>query len=204
MSEYLNLQDRIFSNVGKYNIPVIKPVYNVDNIKEWIGFNYAQTTSKEKSDLGVNFFLYDQQFERVWNKPNRYTEFLSQFGAVLSPDFSMYTDFPKAVQIFQHYRKHWVAALWQENGLTVIPTICWSDKESYEWCFDGEPEGGIVAVSNVGCMQNKETRQLFMDGYNEMLTRLQPKEILFFAHTFDDYKGNVHYIRYTMDKGIQA
>ena len=39
-------------------------------------------------------------------------------------------------------------------------------------------------------------RKLFNDGYNEMLTRLQPKEVLFYAHTFDDYKGPVHYIRY--------
>ena len=108
----------------------------------------------------------------------------------------MYVDFPKAVQIFNHYRKHWCAAYWQEQGLTVIPTISWGEKDSWDWCFDGEPEGSVVAVSNVGCMKNKEGRKLFLDGYNEMLTRLQPKEVLFYAHVFDDYKGPVRYIRY--------
>lgn len=203
MSEYLNLEDHIFDGVGEYNIPILAPTQQVD-IDHWIGFNYAKTTTKKPERTGVNFFLYDQQFERVWNFPNRYAQFLSKFGAVLTPDYSLYTDFPKAVQIFNHYRKHWVGAYWQELGLNVIPTIAWSDKSSFEWCFDGEPEGGVVAVSNVGCMNNKESRQLFLDGYNEMLTRLQPSEVLFFAHIFDDYKGPVHFIRYELDKSNQV
>ena len=95
--------------------------------------------------------------------------------------------------------------------MSFFPNFLWkklfhyfSDKESYEWCFDGVPEGGIVAVSNVGCMKHKETRELFMQGYNEMLTRIQPKEVLFFGHIFDDYKGPVHYIKYQLDKSEQG
>lgn len=203
MSEYLNLTDRIFNGAGEYNIPIIQPTYLID-VDNWIGFNYAMTTSKSPENTGVNFFLYDHQFERVWNSPNRYAESLSKWKAVMSPDYSLYTDFPKAVQIFNHYRKHWVGAYWQEKGLTVIPTIAWSDKDSFDWCFDGEPEGGIVAVSNVGCMKSRETRELFMAGYKEMLTRLQPVEVLFFASKFDDYPGPIHYIRHDIDKTEQA
>ena len=113
-------------------------------------------------------------------------------------------DFPKAIQIYNHYRKHWCAAYWQERGLTVIPTIAWSDKDSFEWCFDGEPQDGIVAVSNVGCMRSKATRQAFMEGYNEMLARLQPSKILMFAQKMDDYKGNVEQIKYELFRGKQG
>ena len=49
---------------------------------------------------------------------------------------------PFAMQIYNQYRKHWLAAYWQLNGITVYPTISWSDENSYEWCFDGEPRGG--------------------------------------------------------------
>lgn len=199
MPQYLNLQERIFDGAGQYDIPQLLPETAVD-VDEWTGFNYAQST-KEPDKKGIHFFLDDYQFERVWNSPSRYAETLKKFGAVLTPDFSLYRDFPKAIQIFNHYRKHWVGAYWQECGLKVIPTIAWSDKESYNWCFDGEPEGGIVAVSNVGCMRKKEARQLFMDGYNEMLTRLQPTEILVFGHIFDDYKGNVRRIQYEFRHG---
>ncbi|MBP3887890.1 MAG: DUF4417 domain-containing protein [Cellulosilyticum sp.] len=195
MSAFCNLVDRLYDGVGEYNIPVIKPVYEQD-VTFWLGFNYVKSTKKATPHTGVHFFLDDPQFERVWYSPNTYVPYLKKFSCVLSPEFSVYVNFPKAIQIFNHYRKHWCAAYWQEQGLTVIPTITWGWKDSFEWCFDGEPEGGIVAVSNVGCMKNKEMRKLFNDGYNEMLTRLQPKEVLFYAHTFDDYKGPVHYIRY--------
>ena len=199
MGRYQNLEDCIFSGVGKYNTPQILPIGSLD-VDDWISFNYAKSTKKDKSKCGVNFFLDDYQFERVWNNPNRYRELLKDFKCVLSPDFSLYKDFPKAVQIFNHYRKHWCGRYWQDSGMTVIPTIAWSDKSSYDWCFDGEPENSIAAVSNVGCMRNKESRRLFMDGYNEMLIRLQPKKILMFAHIMDDYKGNICYIKYKIDK----
>lgn len=203
MSEFLNLSDALFEGVGEYRIPKILPTTELF-IKDWIQFNYVATTKKHREVTGVQFFVYDHQFERVWNYPKRYADRLKEFGAVLSPDFSTYLDFPKAVQVFQHYRKHWCGAYWQLNGVTVIPTISWGYKDSYEWCFDGEPEGGIVAVSNIGKMNNKEYRKLFMDGYNEMLTRLQPKEVLLFGHIFDDYKGPVHYIKYQQEKGPQG
>ena len=122
----------------------------------------------------------------------------------MTPDFSTYLDFPKAVRIFNHYRKHWCGAYWQEMGATVIPTIEWGTEEDYSWCFDGEPEGGIVAVSNVGIMRSKELRENYMKGYKEMLTRLQPKEVLMFGHIFDDYPGPVHYIHYQQAKGEQG
>lgn len=203
MSEYLNLKCRIYKGIGEYNIPKINAVHNVKELN-WIGFNYAKSTQKQKSKIGIDFFLHDYQFERVWNYPERYLECLKEYGALLSPDFSLYTDFPKAIQIFNHYRKHWLGAFWQENKICVIPTISWSDKASYEWCFDGEPEGGVVAVSNVGCMNNKSARKLFMDGYNEMISRLQPSKILLFAHKTDDYKGNVQVVNYSLfrEKGI--
>lgn len=204
MSEYLNLLDMCFDGDGKYDIPKLAPVTENLYIKDWIGFNFLATTRKHRETTGVQFFIDDYQFERIWNLPKRFAKVVSKFGAVLSPDFSQFTDFPKAVQIFNHYRKHWCGAFWQAQGATVIPTIRWGDKESYDWCFDGEPEGSIVAVSNVGLMRNKEDRQRFMTGYNEMRTRLQPKEILIFGHLFDDYQGPVHYIKYQQAKGEQG
>lgn len=203
MSEFLNLTDAMYEGVGKYDIPLLAPVTEL-YIKDWIGFNYVATTKKHRDVTGVNFYLWDHQFERVWNYPERFAQVVSKFGCVLTPDFSTYRDFPRAVQIFNHYRSHWCGAYWQEHGATVIPNIQFSDKESYEWCFDGVPEGSIVAISNVGCMKHKESRKLFMQGYNEMLTRIQPKEILFFGHIFDDYKGPVHYIKYQLDKSEQG
>ena len=86
------------------------------------------------------------------------------------------------------------------HGIKVIPTISWSDRESYEWCFDGEPEGGIVAVSSVGTQAHEETQKLFMQGYNEMLFRLCPSRIIFYGDVPNGCRGNIINIKAFQNK----
>ena len=195
---YENLQYGFFDNVGKYNIPIIKPVY-IDNLPELISFNYAKST-KDKADKGIHFFVDDYQFLRLWKNPSQYINLLKQFRVVFTPDFSLYTDFPVAMQIYNHYRKHWLGAYWQSQGITVVPTIGWSDSQSYDWCFDGEPVGGTVAVSSVGTQNNKHAKQLFIDGYNQMIQRLNPQTIIFYGDVPSECRGNIIKIRPFSDK----
>lgn len=188
---YENCNKVIFDGVGEYDIPNIFPISSEEvDIKNCIGFNYAKTC-KEPESCGIHFFLDDYQFNRLWNKPDKYLDMLKKFKFVCSPDFSTYVDFPKVIQIYNHYRKHWLAAYWQQNDITVIPTISWSDKSSFEWCFDGEPVGGIVAVSSTGTQMNANARQLFLDGYNEMINRLNPECILFYGIVPEGCVGNI-------------
>lgn len=185
---YENLNKGIFDGTGTYGIPhLFTEQVTADS---FIGFNYAKSC-KVPFDKGLHFFIDDYQFTRLWSNPDAYLELLRQFKCVCTPDFSTYTDFPKAIQIYNHYRKHWLGAYWQQNGITAIPTVSWSDKASFEWCFDGEPEGGTVAVSSVGTQLNKESRKLFLDGYKEMLTRLQPSLIYFYGNVPEECDGNI-------------
>lgn len=176
--DYENLQKAVFNGVGEYGIPEIEPVYRLpEGGINWIGFNYVRGCS-DPEDHGVHFFIDDYQFTRVWKDPDRYADRLAQFKVVLSPDFSPYADFPKAIQVFNHYRKHWCAAYWQMHGALVIPTITWSDPSTFEWCFDGEPKGGIVAMSSLGCVTKKVYRKWLVDGFYLMMDKLFPREIL--------------------------
>lgn len=185
---YENLNKEIFSGAGIYDIPCLLPEHC--QAESFVGFNYAKSC-KQPNSKGVHFFIDDYQFTRCWNNPDAYIEILKSFKCVCTPDFSTYTDFPLAIQIYNHYRKHWLGAYWQQNGINVIPTISWSDKESFKWCFDGEPKGGAVAVSSVGTQLNRNLRLLFLEGYNEMLTRLQPELIYFYGNVPDECKGNI-------------
>lgn len=186
---YENLTRVIFQGAGKYGIPVLTPVDRVD-VDNWISFNFAKTC-EEPEIHAVHFFVDDYQFIRLWTAPDAYLDRLSRFQAVCTPDFSTYTDFPPAIQIYNHYRKHWLGAYWQRYGILVIPTISWSDESSYEWCFDGEPAGGVVAVSSVGTQGSPRTRELFLNGYNEMLKRLEPCEIVMYGNVPDECGGNI-------------
>ncbi len=185
---YENLQKRMFDGVGEYGIPQIEPTHYKEC--DWMGFNYARS-EKNRAGKGVHFFLDDYQFGVVWRNPDKYLDMFRKFTHVMSPDFSTYTDFPKAIQIYNHYRKHWVGAYLQENGVDVIPTISWSTPDSFEWCFDGDPEGGAVAVSSVGAVNSREKKVLFMAGYNEMLVRLRPETILFYGNVPEECCGNI-------------
>ena len=184
---YENVNKRLYDGVGRYKIPQIQAT-QYENC-EFVGFNYAKTV-KEREKKGVHFFLDDYQFIRIWNNIDKYLPMLQQFRYVLTPDFSMYTDFPEALQIYNHYRKHWLGAYMQENGITVIPTIGWSTKDSFAWCFDGEPVGGCVAVSAIGTGSNKDARRLFDQGYEEMIAVLKPKQILFYGRVPDECKND--------------
>ncbi len=186
-----NCNKMIFPGAGKYDMPIITPE-DID-VDDMISFNDARRSRnvKDPQNHVVHFYLYDYQFNCVWDRPDRYTYLLKKYKAVLTPGYSMYTDFPKAVQIYNSYRRHWMGAYWQLNGLHVIPTIGWSDKDSYSWCFDGEPEGATVAVSSVGTQADSESKKYFIDGYNEMLARLQPKKIIIYGLVPDGCRGNI-------------
>lgn len=189
MIDFENLDKCMFPGVGKYDIPKIEPVMAYPS-GEFVPMNYAMTERHPESKI-VHCFVDDYQFVRYWNAPDKYIPKLSKFAAVCAPDFSMYTDMPLAMQIYNHYRKHWLAAYWQLNGLTVYPTIGWSDEKSYDWCFDGEPVGGVVAVSSVGTQRNKESKRLFLRGYEEMMKRIDPQWVIFYGRVPPECDWNV-------------
>ena len=206
MSRWLNLDIAKYEGAGIYNIPQLDAVEKCDALN-WMGFAYCLADRKsleKKSKTGVHFFLTDGQFERCWKDPTRYGTMLSAYNCVMSPDFSLYSSFPKAMQIWNHYRKHWIARYWQDMGLTVIPTIAWSDEESFEWCFDGEPKNSIVAVSNIGCVRSLKNHEKFMRGYEEMIKRLEPTLVLCYAHKMYNYPGNIKYIHFNMDRSQEV
>ena len=198
-----NLDLGRFETVGAYGIPRLYPIH-LDERIEWIRFNHA-LKEQSRSRLGVHFFIDDYLFLRVWNDPVRYAMFLRGFRAVMTPDFSLFADYAPAVQIYNHWRKHQLGAYWQRVGMTVIPSVGWIGRDSYSWCFDGEPVGGTVAVSSVGTQKSKDARRLFLDGYNEMLARLTPSKIIFFGDVPRECEGNIeHHAPYyeTFTRGL--
>lgn len=207
---YENLNKAMFEGVGEYGIPQLRPVHECD-VKHWISFNYAKGC-EEPEDHGVHFFIDDYQFMRTWSNPDTYMKMMRKFKAVLTPDFSTYTDFPKAIQLYNHYRKHWIGAYWQMNGVYVIPTISWAGPDSYTWCFDGEPVGGIVAVSTVGTQINPYATRYFVQGYREMMERLRPEKVIIYGSFIPDgCEGDIIQVapfqqkwREAKDKGPEA
>lgn len=189
MLNFENLDKVTFPGVGPYEIPEIDPVTEYPT-GDFIPMNYAKS-EKRPEEKNIHCFVDDYQFIRYWNNPDAYISKLKQFRSICAPDFSTYTDMPVAMQIYNHYRKHWIAAYWQAHGMTVYPTISWSTPDSYSWCFDGEPKGGIVAVSSVGTQQSAESKRLFLQGYEEMIKHLSPSWVIFYGQVPPECDWNV-------------
>ena len=71
----------------------------------------------------LSIFLYDYKFEDIWNNPDKYIEKLSQYKAVLTPDFSMYIEMNENMQRYNTFRNRWVGAYLADKGIRVIPTV---------------------------------------------------------------------------------
>ena len=186
-------QDRMqFPCVGFYGIPEMSPTQTVGN--KMVRFMDWKEVDNPQEYI-AHFYYDDYKFISAWREPDKYIERLREFKAVISPDFSLYTDFPRALQILSCYRRQWCGAYWQLLGIDVIPDVVWGDKESFAYCFDGIPKGGTVAVSSVGVKRdnewNNKNGDMFKAGYDEMLKRLEPTTILFYGDMIDGLEGNI-------------
>lgn len=192
--------------VGKYGIPKLKGIKlkNLHNA-DLIGFNYATNMSEIERNCNkfVHFFLPDTMIERVWDNYDYYQGVLGQYKAIIQPDFSQYVGMPRAMLIWQHYRRMWLAVYYQQQGIRVIPAPCWSDEDSFEYCFDGMPKGSCLCISTVGCMQNPQVRKLFNQGLEETIRRLEPSQLIFYGKIDDDIRGRVNCEYVQVDSGMK-
>jgi hypothetical protein len=122
----------------------------------------------------LHFFTDDYRFECVWNRPEYYLNAIKG-KVVMSPDFSVYTDYNFYLQQWNFYRNRFIGSYYQENGLTVIPTITWADDSSFDWCFGGVEIGSTVAISTMGSSKFSEE---FSHGFDAMIDVLEPEKII--------------------------
>ena len=187
----LNLAYAQYEGVGKYDMPLMYPV-RINDLKNIPiqGFNFA-LKEKRPENIGVHFFLHDYQFERVWKYPDRYIDVLKKFAFVLSPDFSQYWDMPAVLRMYNVYRNRWCGRYWQESGITVIPTVSWSDDKSLEYCLDGIPEHSVIAISTMGDGRWGNYSDL-KKKWPYIIGRLQPEQILLYGKDLsNELTGNI-------------
>ena len=141
--------------------------------------SFVESRTKYRlNDKLLHFYAEDLNFECVWTNPKNYIERFKRFAGVITPDFSMYGDLPRAYQIWNCYRNRALAWWMQYNGVNIVPSVSWSDNSSFDWCFDGLDTGGTVSVSGNGCYYNPYARQRFIIGFEEMRRRLRPDLIV--------------------------
>jgi hypothetical protein len=186
---------------GKYDMPILElQKISLDNLK-LIRFSDIKKNDTYDLDATVHFFLYDDEFDEVWKNPKKYLGEIGQFKQTLTTDFSLYTNMPLSLQIFNVYRNRWLGCYWQENGLTVIPSVGWSDETSYDFCFDGIQKGAVVAVSTIG---SYDIEICYLAGFRKMCSKIDPVSVICYGKAFEgmfDY-ANIIEIPYVANKRV--
>lgn len=172
---------------GFYQMPVIEPEEHVP--EDLIGFNYALTAPDKAS--GIHFYIDDYQFERVWNQPDFYLDKLTEFDCMLTPDFSLYTEMPIAMKIWNTYRSRLIGQMAQRKGIIVIPTVSWCEAETFSFCFDGLPKRSILSISTIGVKNDDKNFAMWKAGVDEMIRRLKPKTLLIYGGEVDYDFGKI-------------
>lgn len=182
----------LLPGVGRYGIPQMAPCHVVPI--ELVPYTEVRRLRRRGAavpqESSVHFFLEDYRFESAWSQPERASRYCAGLEAVLSPDFSLYCDHPIALQLHNVYRSRYLGALWQSMGMQVIPTVQWGDERSFEFCFDGMPVGGTVAVSTVGVLHRGQRSsgapEAFELGLREMVARCNPDVLLCYGERLPD------------------
>lgn len=61
-----------------------------------------------------------------------------------------------------------------------------------------------MAVSSVGTQKNRESKRLFLSGYEAMLDKLKPETVIFYGDVPEECTGNIVRIRAFQEKFKEA
>ena len=171
--------ESLFESDNKYGIPLLAAGKIVTT--EFLPFNVITKCNNN----GIHCFVYDYYLERIWKRPEVYVKYLQKSKVFFTPDFSLYTDIPLALQIFNIYRNRWIGAYMQNEGVNVIPTISWALENSYDFAFLGIKIGSPVAISTVGI--RKYQIDIFKAGIEQMKKIISPSLVYVYGDKEKDY-----------------
>lgn len=78
----------------------------------------------------------------------------------------------------------------------MIPTLSWAEEETFQFCFEGIPQGSIVSISTIGVKRNEEALKIWEQGVDELIKRIKPSTILIYGGKLDYDYGDIEVIYY--------
>ena len=175
---------------------------------------YSDTSEYNKTEnTCVAFYQYDHVFDGVHGlynsiiykdeeRLNKFRERFRKVKYIIAPDYSLFGDFPNALQIFNVYKSR-VCMCWliANTEAKILPNVRWTFPFTFEYCFDGIMKGSNIAIGVLGQIRDKENRKMFLDGLKVAIDRIEPKCILVYGFVtesnFDELFG------YAKSKGIK-
>ena len=109
---------------------------------------------------------------------------------------------PMAMKVWNIYCSRLLGQMWQRNGIKVIPTNSWVEKEIFSFCFDGIEEGSIVAISTIGVKRDDYAFNIWSEGTKAMIEKIKPSMMLVYGGKIDFEYGDIE-VRYFENKATE-
>ena len=104
---------------------------------------------------------------------------------MFTPDFTLNPWLTPWQEQFNIFRNRAIGQIAQRKGSNVIPTVGWSFRRSFDYCFCGLSEGGTVAISTNGVIKEFVSSRLFREGVFELERHLRPEVIVIYGTKID-------------------
>jgi hypothetical protein len=161
--------------VGKYRLPQLQPTNSLPH--DVIGYNERKGVSNPEKHW-VDFFIDDDLFEGFWNHPEMSFNNLKKFEGIVTTDYSMYPELLPGQNIWNCTRNRVMAYYLQANGFDVVPVASWCENDDFDWCFDGLPVGGSIAISTNGCKSSPYSKRIFLEGVEILQEKKKPSHLI--------------------------
>ena len=156
--------DVIFDQVGIEGLPSIRkdmllrpkdvplvwagPEYSIKDASNYL-YVYMTESTKEldwKKTI-IGFWTADKKFERLWSHTaDIITRFKNiKIKGLVTPDFSTFHGWPRALRAYNVYRSRWIGRYVQEAGIPIVLNVSGTDLDM-EYMFDGLPGGCPMAI----------------------------------------------------------
>lgn len=189
--------------VGADGIPRLLKTTNTEIPCRLVPFN------KAKNDLlktgYIHFYIHDSEYKEILVNTKKYLPLFRKFDGVITPDPTMIIGKSRCLHVISTYMNRAVGFYLQTKGIPVIPNVRWGDPSTYEFCFLGIPKKSIVCISTHGAIakdksNNNLLRNYFKLGLREMITRLEPSDVIVHGRMPDDifleFKNETLFHRY--------
>lgn len=207
---YMMTPDVVFKSDLMFGIPALRsdrlatlPSYDIKTFsgadttwqevdhpnKMWIYIYKSAGVREVPKDRGiVCFYTDDTAFAQLWNDPVTYTKRMidAGFKYVMSPNFSLWGNWPEALWIYQIYRARWLGRFFQEAGLQVIPDVDFGvgkniDLEKHIDLFAcGLPRHAPVVSMQLQAIRDGDFEQV-KQGVSMVYDRLEPDKFIFYG-----------------------
>lgn len=192
-------EDAIFSSSNEWDIPDLLPEMLYDGPlpkTSWpdepedgdpllMVWNSTGLDEKMRGNI-LCYYTDDYRFEVLWNDAFETIKRVlpCQPAAAISPDFSLWSSDPLALQLWNIYRARWVSRYWQECGIKIIPSLATSiNPECRKFAHAGWPKRPSVVAMQVrtGGMKSKRQIDATLEDIGHLVEDVRPKRLLLYG-----------------------